>query len=196
MGRAMAGSLLDAGHELAVYNRTRERATPLAERGARIASTPADAAQGASAVFSMLADDAAVEAVTLGEHGLLTGLAPGAVHVSSSTISLALSTRLASVHAAAKRDYVSAPVFGRPEAAAAKQLWVLAAGAPQAVELCLPALQAIGRGVTRLGDEPPAANVVKLTGNFLIASTIEALGEAFALTRKAGITPDLFWSCS
>jgi 3-hydroxyisobutyrate dehydrogenase-like beta-hydroxyacid dehydrogenase len=192
MGGAMAGSLLDAGHELAVYNRTPERAAPFSHRGARVALTPADAARGAELVISMLADDAAVEAVTFGEHGLLAGLAPGAVHVSASTISVALSERLAGAHAAAQQGYVAAPVFGRPEAAAAKQLWVLAAGAPDAVERSLPALQAMGRGVTRLGDTASAANVVKLTGNFLIASMIEALGEAFALTRKAGILPEVF----
>jgi 3-hydroxyisobutyrate dehydrogenase-like beta-hydroxyacid dehydrogenase len=192
MGRAMAGSLLDAGHELAVYNRSPERAAAFGERGARIAGTPADAARDAELVFSMLADDAAVEAVTFAEHGLLAGLAPGAVHVSASTISVALSERLSAAHATAKQGYVAAPVFGRPEAAAAKQLWVLAAGVPDAVERSLPALQAMGRGVTRLGDTASAANVVKLTGNFLIASLIEALGEAFALTRKAGILPEVF----
>ena len=192
MGRAIAGSLLGAGHELAVYNRSAERAAPFGERGARIAATPAEAARDAEVVFSMLADDAAVEAVTFAEHGLLAGLAPGAVHVSASTISVALSERLSAAHAAAKQGYVAAPVFGRPEAAAAKQLWVLAAGAPDAIERSLPALQAMGRGVTRLGDTASAANVVKLTGNFLIASMIEALGEAFALTRKAGILPEVF----
>ena len=192
MGHAMAGSLLDAGHELAVYNRSPERAAPFGDRGARIAGTPAEAARDAEVVFSMLADDAAVEAVTFAEHGLLAGLAPGAVHVSASTISVALSERLSAAHTAAKQGYVAAPVFGRPEAAAAKQLWVLAAGAPDAVERSLPALQAMGRGVTRLGDRASAANVVKLTGNFLIASMIETLGEAFALTRKAGILPEVF----
>ena len=192
MGSAMAGSLSSAGHELVVYNRTRERAEPLRELGARVASTPAEAAEGADAVFTMLADDAAVEAVTFGATGVLVGLAPGAVHVSSSTISVALSERLAVAHAAANQGYVAAPVFGRPDAAAAKRLWVLAAGAPSAVERCLPLLEALGRGVTRLGDTAKTANVVKLTGNFLIATMIEALGESFALTRKAGVAPDTF----
>ena len=192
MGLAMAGSLLSAGHELAVYNRTRQRADSLAERGARVASSAAEAAAGAQIVFSMLADDAAVEAVTLGAQGISAGLAPGAVHVSSSTISVALSERLAAAHREAKQSYVVATVFGRPEAAVAKQLWVLAAGEPGAVERCLPLLESLGRGVTRLGEHAPAANVVKLTGNFLIATMIEALGEAFALTRKAGVEPSTF----
>jgi 3-hydroxyisobutyrate dehydrogenase-like beta-hydroxyacid dehydrogenase len=192
MGQAMAGSLLAAGHELSVYNRTTARAEPLRARGARVASTPAEAATGAELAFSMLADDAAVEGVTFGASGILAGLAPGAVHVSSSTISAALSDRLAAAHAAAKQGYVAAPVFGRPEAALAKQLWVLAAGASADVDRCAPALAAIGRGLTRLSGAASTANVVKLTGNFLIASMLEALGEAFALTRKAGVLPDTF----
>jgi 3-hydroxyisobutyrate dehydrogenase-like beta-hydroxyacid dehydrogenase len=192
MGRAMAASLLAAGHELTVYNRSAARAEPLRERGARVASAPAEAAAGAELVFSMLADDAAVESVTLGASGILAGLAPDAIHVSSSTISVALSDRLAAGHAAAKQGYVAAPVFGRPEAAAAKQLWVLAAGATADIDRCLPALEALGRGVTRLSGAASTANVLKLSGNFLIASMLEALGEAFALTRKAGVAPDTF----
>ncbi len=192
MGSAMAGSLLAAGHELSVYNRTRERAEPLRERGATVAATPAEAARGAEIAVSMLADDAAVAGVSFGENGVLAGLAPGAVHVSSSTISVALAERLIAAHATAKVGYVSATVFGRPQAAAAKQLWVLAAGAPTDVERCLPVLEALGRGVIRLGDNAASANVVKLAGNFMIAAMLETLGEAFALTRKAGVTPATF----
>jgi 3-hydroxyisobutyrate dehydrogenase-like beta-hydroxyacid dehydrogenase len=192
MGSAMAGSLLDAGHELAVYNRTRERAEPLRLRGARVAATPKDAAHDAEAVLTMLADDGAVELVTFGYAGVLSGLAPGAVHVSCSTISVALSERLAAAHAAERQGYVAAPVFGRPEAAATKQLWVLAAGPRGDVNWCAPALEAMGRGVVRLGESAKAANIVKLAGNFVLASMSEALGEAFALTRKAGVQPDAF----
>ncbi len=192
MGLAMAESLVAAGHQLVVYNRSHGRAQPLHEAGARIAATPAEAAREAEVVFSMLTDDIALESVTFGESGILAGLPRGAVHVSSSTISVALSERLASEHAARAQGYVSAPVFGRPEAAAAKQLWVLAAGKASDVERCLPLLQCLGRGVTQLGESAPAANVVKLTGNFLIASMLETLGEAFALTRKAGIPPSTF----
>ena len=192
MGLAMAESLLAAGHELTVYNRTRQRAQPLHEAGARIAVTPAQAARDAEIVISMLSDDAALEAVTFGDTGILAELPAGAIHVSSSTISVALSDRLSAAHAAAGRGYVSAPVFGRPAAAAAKKLWVLAAGAPNDVERALPVLRDLGRGVTRLGEVASAANVVKLSGNFLIASMIESLGEAFALTRKAGIPAATF----
>jgi len=190
MGSKMAEALLAAGHELTVYNRSRERAAPLAAQGAHVGDSPAEAARNGEVVFSMLADDAAVESTCFGDAGISAGLAAGAVHVSSSTISVALSERLARAHAEAKQGYVAAPVFGRPEAAAAKQLWVLAAGAPEGLEKALPALQALGRGITRLGDSAPAANIVKLTGNFMIATMIEALGEAFAFTRKAGVPPE------
>ena len=192
MGLAMAESLLAQGHDLCVYNRAREKAQPLHEAGARLAATPAEAARDCEVVVSMLADDAAVEAVTFGEAGVLAGLPPGAVHVSSSTISVALSDRLAEAHAAVERGFVAAPVFGRPDAAAARKLWVLAAGKAQDVDRAMPVLQGLGRGVTRFGETASVANIVKLTGNVFIASIVEALGEAFALTRKAGVAPAEF----
>jgi len=192
MGFAMAESLLAQGHQLFVYNRSHEKAQPLHEAGARISATPAEASREAEVVISMLADDAAVEAVTFGATGILAELQPSAVHVSCSTISVALAERLAAAHAEAGIGYVAAPVFGRPDAAAAKKLWVLAAGKHADVERALPVLEALGRGVTRLGESASVANLVKLTGNVFIASLIESLGEAFALTRKAGVPPELF----
>jgi 3-hydroxyisobutyrate dehydrogenase-like beta-hydroxyacid dehydrogenase len=192
MGSAMATNVLASGHSLVVYNRTRARADAYAAKGARVASSPKEAARDAEIVFTMLADDAAVEAVTFGDDGVLAGLSQGGVHVSASTISVALSERLAEAHAKAGQGYVSAPVFGRPDAAAAKQLWLLAAGASADVDKIMPVLSALGRGVTRLGEHAPAANVVKLSGNFVIASMLETLGEAFALTRKWEIDPAVF----
>jgi len=192
MGRAMAHNLLAAGHDLTVYNRTRARAEPLREEGARVAESPAEAAQGNEAVVTMLADDKAVEEVVFGAEGLVEGLGEGAVHVSSSTLSVELSERLLKAHQARGQGYVSAPVFGRPDAAAARQLWVVAAGRPADVDRCVPVFSAIGRGLSRLGDAPPAANVVKLTGNFIIASMIESLAEAFTLARKSGVEPAVF----
>jgi 3-hydroxyisobutyrate dehydrogenase-like beta-hydroxyacid dehydrogenase len=192
MGQAMARNLIKAGHELAAYNRTQAKAEALRSQGGRVAKTPREAAQGAQVVFTMLADDHALEEVCWGEAGLLAGLEKGAIHISSSTISVALSERLTEAHAQAGQGYVSSPVFGRPEAAEAKQLWVLAAGAQADVERCRPLLEAVGRGLTVLGEKPSAANVAKLSGNFLIATMIEALGEVFALTRKSGIEPKTF----
>ncbi len=192
MGLPMAANLLSAGHTLTVWNRTEAKAAPLKEKGARVVGTPAEAARGADVVFSMLADDAAVSSAVFGAEGIQTGMSPGAIHVSSSTISVALSEKLAEAHASTGQRYVAAPVFGRPAAAASKQLWVVAAGPKQDVERCRPLLEALGRGLTVLGENASSANVVKLSGNFLIASMMEALAESFALARKSGVEPKAF----
>jgi 3-hydroxyisobutyrate dehydrogenase-like beta-hydroxyacid dehydrogenase len=186
MGAAMAVNLLKAGHDVTVYNRTREKAEPLVKLGAKVAGSVAEACKG-DAVISMLADDAAVKNVVLGEGGVVASLAKGAVHVSSSTISLALSMRLAAAHADAGQRYVAAPVFGRPEAAAAGKLFVVASGPGDAVETVRPLLDALGQKTFVISDKPEAANVVKLSGNFMIASVIESLGETMALMGRAGI---------
>lgn len=196
MGAAIARNLLRAGHELAVHNRTPERAAPLVAEGARLAASPGEAARHAEVVFTMLADDPAVEAMVLGsgsgagtDSSVLAHLPPGAIHVSLSTISVALSERMSREHAARGQLYVAAPVFGRPDAAAAAKLFVVAAGPDAAVERCLPLFSAIGQGTHRLGPDPQRANLLKLCGNFLIVSMIETLGESFALARKGGIAP-------
>ena len=186
MGTGMAANLLRAGHEVTVYNRTPSRARALVEHGARAAAQVADACRG-DAVITMLADDGAVEGVVFGENGVIEVLGKGAIHVSMSTISVALSERLAAAHANARQRFVAAPVFGRPEAAAAGKLFIVAAGAPDVVDACLPLFEAMGQKTFPVGVEPKAANLVKLSGNFLIASVIEALGEAMALVGKAGI---------
>lgn len=189
MGLPIARNLVKAGHQVTAYNRTRAHAEELAKDGAQAADSPAAAARGAAVVFTMLADDHAVESVVYGEQGLMGALPRGAVHVAMSTISVALAQRLARDHAERAQDYVAAPVFGRPDAAAAAKLWVLAAGPAAAVERCLPLFSAIGQGTHRLGDKPENANLVKLCGNFFIVSVIESLGEAFTLARKGGVTP-------
>lgn len=183
MGRAMADHLLDDGVELLVWNRTAERAEPLAARGARIAASPAQAASPAI-VMTSLANDEALEAVL---DDLLTGLPPGGTHVSTGTISLALCERLEQAHHAAGQHFVAAPVLGRPPAAAAGKLFVMAAGAPAALTAARPLLDALGQRVFVLGERPSQAVVAKLACNFLIFSTIEQLGEVFALGEKAGI---------
>ncbi|HEY0526219.1 MAG TPA: NAD(P)-dependent oxidoreductase [Stellaceae bacterium] len=188
MGLPMARNLLKAGHAVTVYNRSPGKAEELhRDHGARVARTPAEAA--APVAVTMLADDAAVEAVVFGENGLLAALPKGAIHISMSTISVALSRRLAAAHEAAGQRYVAAPVFGRPDAAAAGKLFVVAAGAADARATCRPVFDAVGQKTFEPGDDPAAANVVKLSGNFLIAAAIESMGEAFALARKSGIDP-------
>jgi len=187
MGAGMAGRLIDAGHTLAVYNRTAERAENLRERGAKVAETPEAAARGAEVVFTMLADDAAVEHVVFAADGILAAMANNAVHVSASTISVALARRLTDAHARAGHRYVSAPVFGRPDAAAAGRLFVVAGGPPDVVSFVQPLFDALGQRTYRMGTDPSAANLVKLSGNFMLFAAIEALAESFALIRKAGV---------
>jgi 3-hydroxyisobutyrate dehydrogenase-like beta-hydroxyacid dehydrogenase len=188
MGAGMAGSLLRAGHNVTVYNRTPDKAQALVDRGAHQAATVADAC-GRDAVITMLADDEAVEGIVFGEAGVLQRLRREAVHASMSTISVALCQRLAKAHAAAGQRYVAAPVFGRPDAALLGKLLIIAAGDPEVIERCAPLFDAMGQKTVSIGQEPQAANLVKLSGNFLIGSITEALGEALALVRKAGIDP-------
>ena len=186
MGSGMAANLLKAGHEVTVYNRTTSKMKGLVEQGARPAAQVTDACRG-EAVITMLADDGAVESMAFGDEGVTGNLGKGAIHISMSTISVALSERLAAAHAEAGQRFVAAPVFGRPEAAAAAKLFIVAAGAPEAVDACLPLFDALGQKTFTFGNNPQAANLVKLSGNFLIASVIEALGEAMALVGKAGV---------
>jgi 3-hydroxyisobutyrate dehydrogenase-like beta-hydroxyacid dehydrogenase len=186
MGTGMASNLVKAGHEVTVYNRTRAKTADLVAHGAKAVTSIAEACRG-EAVITMLADDAAVESVCYGEGGLLASLGRGAIHVSSSTVSVALSERLTVSHQAKGQRYVAAPVFGRPTAAAAGQLFVVSAGAPDAIESAMPLLEAIGQRTFVVSEEPKAANLVKLSGNFLIATVIESLGEAMALVAKGGI---------
>lgn len=186
MGAGMAANLLAAGHELTAYNRSQDKVAALVEQGAKAARTVAEAC-GGDLVITMLANDDAVEAVTFGDDGILEALPAGATHVSSSTISVALAERLTDAHAAAGQGFVAAPVFGRPDAAEAGKLFVVAAGETAAVQALSPVFDAIGQRTFVAADQPKAANLVKLSGNFLIASVIESLGEAMALVEKAGV---------
>ncbi|MDT5125284.1 MAG: hypothetical protein QOH54_928 [Mycobacterium sp.] len=186
MGSGMAANLLKAGHRVTAYNRSQDKVDALAERGARPARTVAEAC-GGQVVVSMLANDDAVDAVTFGTEGILATLSAGAVHVSCSTISVALAGRLSAAHADAGQHFAAAPVFGRPEAAEAAKLFVLAAAEPAVLQTVSPIFEAIGQRTFVVSDDPKAASLVKLSGNFLIASVIESLGEAMALVGKAGV---------
>ncbi|HTR16213.1 MAG TPA: NAD(P)-dependent oxidoreductase [Acetobacteraceae bacterium] len=187
MGSAMALRLLQAGHSVQVWNRSPARMEPLVRDGATRAESAEAAAQGAEIVLSSLADDAAVDSVVLGPHGVVAGLAPGAVHLSASTISIGLSDRLAEAHARAGQVYVAAPVLGRPPAAAEGKLFVMAAGAAEAIARVRPVLEVIGQRLFVVGVRPSQANLLKLSCNFLIFSTIEQLAEVFALNEKGGL---------
>jgi 3-hydroxyisobutyrate dehydrogenase-like beta-hydroxyacid dehydrogenase len=186
MGSAMAGNLVKAGHEVSVFNRSPGKSGSLINLGAHEATTLAEACSG-EVVITMLADDEAASEIALGEGGLVAHLPKGAIHLSMSTISAALSKRLTRAHAQAGQRYVAAPVFGRPDMAAAAKLFIVAAGDPAAIDACRPLLDALGQKTSTIGAEPSAANLVKLSANFLQAAVIESLGEAIALIGKAGI---------
>ena len=181
MGGAIAANLIKAGHEVTVWNRSTDKADALVDAGAVRAARPVDAAQG-DLVMTMLADDLAVESVVFGEGGIVG--AP-ALHVGHSTISIALADRLAADSGTG--GYVSAPVFGRPPAAAAGKLFVVAAGVEAALDRCEPVFADIGQRTFRIGDKPSAANLVKLSGNFMIMAAVEAMAEAMTLAEKGGV---------
>jgi 3-hydroxyisobutyrate dehydrogenase-like beta-hydroxyacid dehydrogenase len=181
MGRNMSVRLIDAGHELTVWNRSSSASQEFTGR-ARIAASPQDA-MDADLVVTMLADDAALDAVWLKPRMTSRG-----VHLNMATVSLGMARELAKL----QKDYVSAPVFGRPSAAAKGELDIIAAGPAPALERCQPVFKALSRQVFVVGEQPEHANAVKIARNFLLATVIESLGEAFSLVRKSGVAPDAF----
>ena len=186
MGAAMAANLLKAGHEVGVYNRTASKAEALVRLGAQ-AQRSVEAVCAAEVVITMLADDDALEGIVFGKGGILASLKKGAAHISSSTISVALSKRLAAAHADAGQHYLAAPVFGRPDAAASGKLFVVVGGPAELVDTYMPLFKDLGQKTFVMSGKAENANLVKLSGNFLIAAVIESLGEALALIGKAGL---------
>ena len=193
MGTPMALRLLAAGHELRVWNRSEGKTEPLLREGAIQAGTPAEAELGADAVITMLFDDAAHEEVLFGANGLMEAMSPGALHISCSTISVALSERLTAEHARRGIDFVAAPVFGRPNVAEEGRLWIVAAGKDAAVERARSVLEAFSRGISVVGEEPRMAHAVKLGGNFMIGAMIYALSDAFVYASGQGVDPETFF---
>jgi 3-hydroxyisobutyrate dehydrogenase-like beta-hydroxyacid dehydrogenase len=187
MGAAIAANLVGARHEVAVWNRSADKAQSLTQAGATLAATPKAAVTGREVVFTMLADDAVLEGVLESEHGVYAGLDAGALHISMSTIAVATADRVAAAHHARGQRFLCAPVFGRPAAAAAAKLFVVAAGDPDDLLTANPLFGVISQRVFYLGKTPSAACLVKLCGNFMILSAIEALGEAMTLAEKGGI---------
>jgi 3-hydroxyisobutyrate dehydrogenase-like beta-hydroxyacid dehydrogenase len=188
MGAPMALNLVRAGFSLTAFNRTASKAADLAAHGARVAASAADVAVPGGIVCTMLSDDAALEEICSGENSFVTRLGEGGVHVSMSTISPATARRLAQGHKKFGVTYVAAPVFGRPEAAAAAKLFVCMAGPGSAKKRIEPLLKAIGQGTFDFGEDPGTANVVKLCGNFMVAATVEALAEMLILGEKNGVS--------
>ncbi len=191
MGSPMALRLLAAGHEVTVWNRTRARTEALAAAGATIAATAAEAVRDAEAVLTTLFDDAAHERVVF-EEGVLDALRPGALHISLSTISVALSERLTAEHSRRGQHFLAAPVFGRPKVAEEGRLWIVVAGPAESVAKARPLLEPLSRGISVIGSEPRQAHALKLGGNFLISAMIHSLGEAFVYAAAQGIEPETF----
>lgn len=190
MGEGMAANLVKAGFDVTVFNRTLGRAKALKALGAKVARRPVDAATPGGIVVTMLANDQVLEALTCGPEGFGDKLGRKGIHLSMSTISATTSDKLSKYHLARGTDYVAAPVFGRPVAAAAAKLWICTSGPKAAKKKLAPLLQAMGQNTYDFGEEPGAANVVKLCGNFLIGAAMEAMGEAFALAEKHGVSRD------
>ncbi len=186
MGLAMATNLLKAGFGLRVFNRTAEKARPLLDRGAILARSPAEATEPGGIVVTMVSNDQALEEVTLGANGLLGRLGAG-VHLSMSTIAPRTAQRLAALHRERGARYVASPVFGKPEVALQAKLWVVTAGEASARARVRPLQQAVGQQVYDFGEDPGAANAIKLAGNFLLGAAIEAMAEAFTLAQKHGV---------
>ncbi len=187
MGSPIAANLLRARHTVTVWNRSANKTRELLDAGAVSAASPKAAASAGDAVITMLADDAALEQVLSGAEGILQGLRPGALHISMSTISVTTAERISALHAARGQRFLSAPVFGRPEAAAAAKLFVVAAGGSADFKTASALFPSISQRVFYVGEVPSTANLVKLCGNFMILAAIEALGEAMALAQRGGV---------
>lgn len=189
MGEPMARNLIQAGFRLRVYNRSADKTAALVAAGAAAVARPLDAVEAGGIAVSMVANDEALEAVAFGDGGFGAALGQGGIHISMSTVSPETARRLAALHRSHGSDYLAAPVFGRPEAAAARKLWICASGTQTAKARARPVLEALGQAVYDLGEDPAGANVVKLAGNFLILSAVEAMAEAFTLAQKNGVDP-------
>ena len=193
MGQAMATRLLGGGHDVIAFNRTPEKAAGVLKAGAGSASSIAEACEGREVVISMVTGDAALQEVALGPKGIRASLTPGAIHLAMGTHSVAQIRSLAEAHATANQILVAAPVLGRPDAAAAGQLGIVAAGAPRAVEACQPLFKLMGRRVFEAGPQPEQAAITKLANNFMLGCAIGAMSEGFSLVRKYGVVPQVFY---
>jgi len=187
MGINMAKLLIDAGYHLQVHNRTLSKADELDESHITKCLTPAEAAAGVQIVITMLSEDEIVTETVTGKNGILETLSKGSIHISMSTISPETAEALEILHAEKGSIYLSAPVFGRPEAAAAKKLWICTSGDQQAKEIAKPVLDSLGQGIFDFGEKIGSANVIKISGNFMILSSLEMMAECFTLAEKFGI---------
>ncbi len=193
MGQGMATRVLGGGHDLLVYNRTAGKSAELAKAGAKAAGSVAEVCRDRELVISMVADDAALEAITLGPGGVREHLPKGAVYVSMGTHSAGA---IQAVDAALKEKghaFVAAPVLGRPDAAAAGQIVIVCAGPAEALRKCEPVFSILGRKTMEAASAPEAAIAIKLANNFVLGCAVETMAEGFALVRKYGVHPQVFF---
>ena len=193
MGQAMARRLLDAKHDVGIYNRTAAKAKPLADAGAKVVSSISGVSRYGEATYTMLADDAALEDVVFQNSGLLQSLPKGGIHVCAGTHGIAVIRKLKAAHAENGQMLVTAPMLGRPELVSSGQAGIVASGSPQAMARCKPAFDAIGRRTFEAGDDPEAAAAIKITNNFVLGCAIEAMGEGMSLVRKYSVSPSVFY---
>ena len=187
MGFNMAQNLIKDGYHLQVYNRTIAKAEELDKAAITICKTPAEAAKGVQAIITMLSEDEVVKETVLGEDGILKTLPKNSVHISMSTISPDTSKLLAERHRDSGSNYLAAPVFGRPEAAAARKLFICTSGDQRSKEIAKPVLESLGQGIFDFGEDVGGANVLKIAGNFMIMASLEIMAEAFTLAEKNGL---------
>jgi 3-hydroxyisobutyrate dehydrogenase-like beta-hydroxyacid dehydrogenase len=193
MGKGMATRILNAGHDLVVYDVAREATAQLATAGARVASSVADVCKGRDVVITMLVEDATVTEVALGTKGICESLSPNAIHLAMGTYGIAAIRTLADAHASAKQVLVAGPVVGRPDRAAEGQLGIIAAGPPEAVQRCHPLFQVMGTRIFDAGAKPELANAIKLANNMVLGAAIVAQAEAFSFVRKYGVSPKIMY---
>ena len=193
MGQAMVRRLLDAKHDVGVFNRTAAKAKPLADAGAKVLPSIAEAARYGEAVYTMLADDAALEDVMFQDGGLAASLPAGGIHVCAGTHGVPVIRKLKAAHADRGQHLVCAPILGRPELVSSGQAGIVASGPAAAMARCKPVFDAIGRRTFEAGEDPEAATAIKITNNFVLGCAIEAMGEGFSLTRKYGVVPAVFY---
>jgi 3-hydroxyisobutyrate dehydrogenase-like beta-hydroxyacid dehydrogenase len=193
MGQGMGQRILGGGHDLVVYNRTRDKTAELAKTGAHVAGSVADACRDREIVITMVVDDAALHEVTLGPKGIRESISPDTIHVAMGTHSAGAIQALAAAHAEKGQTLVAAPVLGRPDAAAAGQLVIVAAGPVDAIRRAQPVFDVMGRKTFEAGSKPESALAIKLANNFVLGCAVETMAEAFSLVRKYGVQPQVFY---
>ena len=189
MGSGIAANIQKKGFPLTVYNRSTEKTKPFVLAGAVAARTAREAAAAADIVVTNLMDDASVLDTMNGENGILAGMRQGAIHIGTTTISPNLSARLAAMHAAHGSHYIAGPVAGRPDAAAAGKLITFLAGKSEPLERARPVVSAYADRIIPMGEDPGAANSMKLVGDFMVASIVELIGQVYVFAEKRGIDP-------